>query len=74
MATVSFRIEGMTCGGCVRRVKALLQQAGAARIDHIDIGSAQVTLGDGVLPQAMVEVLEQAGYTVKIEDAIPMRD
>lgn len=68
MPTISLEIEGMMCGGCVRRVSALLRQAGASRVDSIDIGSAKVTLEDGAAPESLIHALEQAGYRVQARE------
>jgi copper chaperone len=67
MTTISLRIAGMMCGGCVRRVRSLLEQAGAAKVEHVEIGSAVVTLNDAERPTALVSAVEEAGYTVQVE-------
>jgi copper chaperone CopZ len=54
-------IDGMHCGGCVKRVRATLEKAGA-KIDSVEIGKATVE-GDAA---AIVAALEKAGYPARV--------
>jgi copper chaperone len=40
---VKFSIEGMHCGGCVRRVTSALQQVKGVELRSVEVGSAQMS-------------------------------
>jgi copper chaperone len=66
METVDLKIEGMTCGGCVKSVTRVLSGvAGVASADvSLDEGRARVTYDPaqtGV--EAMKQAVERAGYS-----------
>ena len=65
---IRLRIDGMHCDGCVRRVRKLLEMAGASEVHSVEIGSAELTVPPEV-PTAAVftEALENAGFQATIQ-------
>lgn len=67
MDTIRLTIEGMHCGGCVRRVTAALTAVPGVTIENVSVGSA-VVAADG--PSAVantVAALSDAGYKATAE-------
>lgn len=56
-------IEGMHCGGCVRRVTQALQHIEGVTLEKVEIGNAEGTLdpSDADLTQ-LVEAVNQLGF------------
>jgi len=59
---MTYRIDGMTCGGCSASVSRALVRAGVegAEVDH-DRGTA--TVPDGVEASVVQKAVEGAGFT-----------
>ena len=68
MNTIQLDVQGMHCGGCVKRVTAALQPLpGVGNVD-VDLAASRVTVG-GVFPQGpehLVLALTAAGYPAKV--------
>jgi copper chaperone len=65
METIDLKIEGMTCGGCVKSVtRVLTGVAGVASADvSLEEGRARVTFDPGKAGiDALKQVVERAGY------------
>lgn len=57
---VTYKIEGMTCGGCVRAITNALQMANATDVEvNLEAGTATV---DGLDEQTVKKVIEDAGF------------
>jgi copper chaperone len=62
-ATQSYRVGGMSCGGCVRAVtRAIVRRAPAATV-AVDLAAGRVTIGGGVSAEAIAEAVAEAGFT-----------
>lgn len=62
METISYRVTGMTCGGCARAVsKALAAASPAAKID-VDLAAALVRVAGGPDDAAVQRAIESAGF------------
>jgi copper chaperone len=59
MSEVTLNIEGMHCGGCVRRVTQALERIPGAEIVEVRIGAARVKTDD---PALAVAALAKSGY------------
>jgi copper chaperone len=58
------KVEGMTCGGCVRSVTKSVQSVDAnAKVD-VDLPSARVRIDSQASLDALRSAIEDAGYTV----------
>jgi len=67
METVTFGVEGMTCGGCVASVTRVLKAVSG--VDEVAVtlqpGAARVTFDPGQTnPPALRAAIEGAGYDV----------
>jgi copper chaperone len=65
MAVTTLKIEGMSCEGCVRSVKTVLEALpGVERAEvSLALAQAEVRFDPGrVTPQALREAVEGAGY------------
>jgi len=68
MDTRTFRIEGMTCASCVRRVEKALQAVPGVASAMVNLASeeAQVTF-EGVLPEKLAQALADRGYALVMD-------
>ncbi len=58
-------IDGMHCQACVKRVQKALEKVEGTRVEHLDVGSAEVSVdlaGEG----AVLEAIRKAGYEPRI--------
>ena len=60
MATISLKLDGLTCGGCVKAVKSALEQLEGIESLEVTQESAQVTGEVGV--ELLIETIENAGF------------
>ena len=68
MKTVTFRIEGMHCGGCVDTLKALLGAEAGVHAAEVSLerGEARVLYDPKVAdPQRLAATIEKPGYRVR---------
>lgn len=70
----TFKIEGMTCGGCVARVQKALDEAPEIATAHVQLDSPQATLSfapgaDGMSIAALQAIVHRGGHY----DISPMR-
>ncbi|MEV0344125.1 heavy metal-associated domain-containing protein [Nonomuraea sp. NPDC050680] len=66
MSTSAYKVSGMTCSGCVGKVKTEIGKvAGVSSVD-IELATGRVTVtSDGLLDEAEIRnVVEEAGYEV----------
>lgn len=62
---LSFQVEGMTCGHCVKAVTQAVQDvAPGAKVD-IDLPSGRVQVEGAADAAAVSHAIDEAGYTVK---------
>jgi len=68
MKTVELKVEGMSCGHCVATVKsALTVVQGVQQVDvSLEAQKATVRADDAVADGALVEAVEQAGYSASL--------
>lgn len=62
--SIELSIQGMHCDGCVRRVKKILEKAGAPVAD-VSVGSAKLE-GSAEDAQKAVSALVEAGYATAV--------
>jgi copper chaperone CopZ len=85
--TVTLQIEGMTCGACVKDVRAALQKVDGVKAVQIHVGTkwvifrdysdarASVTLDpDKAAPEALLKAIETAGTALSAYKARLIRD
>ncbi len=61
MEAVSYRVTGMTCGGCVRAVTNALRTAAPAASVAVDLPKGLVTVG-GLDEPGVRRAVEDAGF------------
>ena len=68
MNTVHLEIQGMHCDGCVRRVVAALSAVGGARVERVQVGSAEVSYDPALVTEAQIaEAVNRIGFTASPE-------
>ncbi|HEY8428813.1 MAG TPA: cation transporter [Sandaracinaceae bacterium] len=64
MTTHELKIEGMTCGHCVRAVERALAAVPGVKKAEVAIGTAKVEADAQVARSALVAAIEDEGYRV----------
>ncbi len=64
MTVHELKIEGMTCGHCVRAVDEALRKVPGVRDVEVAIGVARVDTDDGVSREALMKAIEEESYRV----------
>jgi copper chaperone len=54
-------IEGMHCQACVARVRKALEKIDGARVDRVDVGSAEISI-DSLQEPLVLDAIRSAGY------------
>ena len=68
MIEATFRIDGMSCGGCVRSVTSTLKALPGVEVEAVSVGRARVSLDPNVTTQArLIKALGDAGYSATEE-------
>ena len=65
---LSLSIEGMHCGGCVRRVTAALQGVKGVELGPVEVGSAQMTFDpDQTSSDDIAAAVNRIGFAARVE-------
>jgi copper chaperone CopZ len=65
--SVELRIQGMSCGHCVRAVRNALASVPSVQVNDVQVGSATVeTDGSPAAIDAIIAALDDAGYTAEL--------
>ena len=68
MNSLELKIEGMHCGGCVRRVTGVLAAVPGLEVKDVKVGSASVAIDPArTTPEAAIQALKSAGYAARPE-------
>jgi copper chaperone len=54
-------IEGMHCQACVARVRRAVERIDGARVDRVDVGSAEISV-DSLQEPMVLDAIRKAGY------------
>jgi copper chaperone len=74
MHELTLRIDGMSCGHCVRAVKQALEATSSVTVKHVDVGTATVEFdGRPESVDAIVHAIDEAGYTARPESEVHAR-
>lgn len=68
MTPTHLQIDGMTCQGCVRSVRAALCAVPGVTAVDVDLTSARVT---GGVPDDLLQALDDAGYEARLSQSAP---
>ena len=65
METRTLKIDGMSCGHCVRAVRDALGEVPGVQVERVDVGTATVQFDPAVArPEQIAEAVRDAGYDV----------
>ncbi len=68
MAEFTLRIDGMHCGGCVRRVSQALAATPGVVVNEVSVGAARLSAGEEPAPVDLaIAAIAKAGYTAHLE-------
>lgn len=60
---LQFTVEGMTCGGCVRSVRTVLEALPGVVVERVAVGEpVRVRLGGAARPSDVAAAVARAGY------------
>ncbi len=66
--SLKLAIEGMHCGGCVRRVTSTLAGVAGVEVDSVEVGSAEMTFDPGRMTAAEIAAaIDRIGLTAHFE-------
>jgi copper chaperone len=66
--SLTLAIEGMHCGGCVRRVTAALQGVHGVELGSVEVGSAQMTFDPGqASAEEIAAAVNRIGFSARSE-------
>ena len=61
---IDFKVQGMTCGGCVRSVTNAIQRVDAGAVVNVDLPSKTVSVNSTADTQQLRQAIEKAGFAV----------
>ena len=61
---IDFKVQGLTCGGCVRGVTNALQRVDADAVVNVDLASKTVSVSSAADVQQLKQAIEKAGFVV----------
>ena len=68
MAEFTLRIEGMHCGGCVRRVSQALAATAGVEVREVSVGAARISSAEEPAPiELAIAAVAKAGYAAHLE-------
>ncbi len=66
-STLTYRVDGMTCGHCKASVTEEVQGVAGVRSVDVDLETKLVRVaGDGIDPAAVVAAIDEAGYEAEV--------
>ncbi len=68
MAEFTLKIDGMHCGGCVRRVSQALAATPGVVVNEVSVGAARLSTGDeSAAVELAIAAIAKAGYTAHLD-------
>ena len=61
-----FRVQGMTCGHCVRAVTEAIRNHDPAADVKVDLSSARVQVNSSLSAQRIIELIGEEGYQASL--------
>ncbi len=65
MKQVTLKVDGMSCGHCVRAVESALAQVPGVTVEAVQIGSAKVRVDEHTTVTTLVDAISDAGYSAE---------
>jgi len=65
MQTLTLKIDGMTCGGCVKSVTKVLENLNGVEKAEVSLENADAIISfdeSKIQPAALIEAVEEAGF------------
>jgi copper chaperone len=59
-----FKVQGMTCGHCVKAVTQAVQRLDSAAVVSVELESGKVVINSDVARERLEEAIRDEGYTV----------
>jgi copper chaperone len=59
-----FKVQGMTCGHCVKAVTQAVQLLDNTAVVSVELDSGKVVISSGVSRERLVEAIRDEGYAV----------
>jgi copper chaperone len=59
-----FKVQGMTCGHCVKAVTQAVQLLDNTAVVSVELDSGKVEISSGVSRERLVEAIRDEGYAV----------
>ena len=68
MIEAVFQVDGMSCGGCIRRVTGALSTLPGIEVESVAVGLVRVRLDPALTTESRVlEAIQNAGYAPRKE-------
>ena len=66
--SLTLSIEGMHCGGCVRRVTTALEGVKGVELGSVEVGSAEMTFDPNrVSAEEIAAAVDRIGFSARVE-------
>jgi copper chaperone CopZ len=66
--SLTLSIEGMHCGGCVRRVTTALEGVKGVELGSVEVGSAEMTFDPNrVSVEEIAAAIDRIGFSARVE-------
>ncbi len=65
MSTLTYRVQGMTCGGCVRHVEKALRGAPGVEAAAVDLAAGTATVTGTAAFEELAPRVADAGYRLE---------
>jgi copper chaperone CopZ len=63
MSTITYTVQGMTCGGCAKKVASAVQGVVPGAATDVDLPTGTLTVtGEGLDEAAITSAVREAGY------------
>ena len=62
MSAATYRVTGMTCGGCAKSVESAIKSEAPDAKVSVDLGTATVTV-EGAVEAQVKKAVDEAGFT-----------
>lgn len=59
------QLEGVTCQGCVRKIRNSLSDADAKAVLHVDLSSKRADITTALSQQQLIELIQNSGYAAQ---------
>jgi len=64
-----FKVEGMSCGGCVTAVEKIVRRVDPQARISVDLAAARAEVATQASPEAVSQALTKAGYEASLQAA-----